>query len=51
MREIPKSSLIGSLIACHEVAKHGLVPCSCGNLSMRLDEECFLVTATGSWDE
>ncbi|HSD96164.1 MAG TPA: class II aldolase/adducin family protein [Sulfuricaulis sp.] len=49
MREIPEASLDRFVDACHEVAKHGLVRCSCGNLSMRLDEECFLVTATGSW--
>ncbi|MHB8623175.1 MAG: hypothetical protein ACYC9J_04890 [Sulfuricaulis sp.] len=25
--------------ACHEVAKHALVRCSCGNLSMRVGEQ------------
>jgi len=35
--------------ACHDVASRGLVRCSCGNLSMRVDAEHFLVTATGSW--
>lgn len=49
MREIPEATLDRFVDACHEVAKHGLVRCSCGNLSMRIDEEYFLVTATGSW--
>jgi len=49
MREIPEAALDRFIDACHEVARHGLVRCSCGNLSMRVDEECFLVTATGSW--
>ena len=49
MREIPEATLDRFVDACHEVARHGLVRCSCGNLSMRVDEECFLVTATGSW--
>jgi len=49
MREIPEATLDRFVEACREVAKHGLVRCSCGNLSMRVDEECFLVTATGSW--
>jgi ribulose-5-phosphate 4-epimerase/fuculose-1-phosphate aldolase len=35
--------------ACHEVDRRHLVRCSCGNLSMRIDAERALVTATGSW--
>ncbi len=49
MREIPEATLDRFVDACHEVAKHGLVRCSCGNLSLRLDGDFFLVTATGSW--
>jgi len=49
MREIPEATLDRFVDACHEVARHGLVRCSCGNLSMRVNEECFLVTAAGSW--
>jgi len=49
MRAIPEATLDRFVDACHDVARHGLVRCSCGNLSMRVDEECFLVTATGSW--
>ncbi len=49
MQEIPLATLDRFVDACHEVAKHGLVRCSCGNLSMRVDEERFLVSTTGSW--
>lgn len=35
--------------ACHQIAERGLVRCSCGNLSLRLDAERFLITATGAW--
>ena len=49
MHEIPEATLDRFVEACHAVAQHGLVRCSCGNLSMRVDEKRFLVTATGSW--
>ena len=49
MRAISEATLDRFVEACHAVAKHGLVRCSCGNLSMRVDEQHFLVTATGSW--
>ena len=49
MHEIPEATLDRFVEACHDVARHGLVRCSCGNLSMRVDKELFLVTATGSW--
>lgn len=49
MSEIPEGMLDRFVDACHDVARRGLVRCSCGNLSMRMDEEHFLVTATGSW--
>jgi ribulose-5-phosphate 4-epimerase/fuculose-1-phosphate aldolase len=34
---------------CQEAARRGLMRCSSGNMSMRLDAERMLVTATGSW--
>ena len=33
----------------HSTAAHGLLRCSSGNLSWRIDEQLFLVTATRSW--
>jgi len=35
--------------ACHRVASFGLVRCSSGNLSWRVNEEYMLITATRSW--
>ena len=35
--------------ACHEAAARGLLRCSSGNLSWRLDAERMLVTRTRSW--
>ncbi len=35
--------------ACHEVGRRGLVRCSSGNLSQRIDDGRMLVTATRSW--
>jgi len=49
MHAIPEATLDRFVEACHDIARHGLVRCSCGNLSMRVDKELFLVTATGSW--
>ncbi len=37
--------------ACRDAARRELVRCSCGNLSMRMDEASFLITSTGSWME
>ncbi len=34
---------------CHEAAGRGLVRCSSGNMSFRLDGERFLATASRSW--
>lgn len=34
---------------CHAIAGRGLVRCSCGNLSLRLDDERFIITGTGTW--
>ena len=35
--------------AAHRTAEHGLLRCSSGNLSWRLNDALCLVTATGSW--
>jgi len=39
------------ILACRAVAAHGLVRCSSGNLSWRIDDECMLVTSSRSWME
>lgn len=37
------------IMAAHGVARHGLVLCASGNLSMRADEDYMLVTESGAW--
>lgn len=45
-----KDSVINEFVAaCHKVAEYGLVSCSSGNLSWRVEPETVLLTATGSW--
>jgi len=51
MRDVPDAHIETFIAACHRVAAHGLVRCSSGNLSWRLDDSRFLVTASGSWME
>jgi ribulose-5-phosphate 4-epimerase/fuculose-1-phosphate aldolase len=35
--------------ACHEVAARGLLSCSSGNMSQRIDDKHMLITASRSW--
>jgi ribulose-5-phosphate 4-epimerase/fuculose-1-phosphate aldolase len=35
--------------ACHKAAEYGLVSCSSGNLSWRIEPDTALLSATGSW--
>lgn len=37
------------IMSARDIASRGLVRCSSGNLSMRIDEEHMLVTVSGSW--
>lgn len=49
MKGIPDEVLDRFVEACHDIDRRGLLRCSCGNLSLRLDAERMLITATGSW--
>ena len=51
MMDIPDHILNEFIESCREAATRGLIRCSSGNLSRRLDDERFLVTSTGSWME
>jgi ribulose-5-phosphate 4-epimerase/fuculose-1-phosphate aldolase len=51
MNNVPDHILNEFLRACHKAAKHGLMRCSSGNLSRRVDEEHLLATASRSWME
>jgi len=49
MKNIPDPVLDEFLQTCHKAATRGLMRCSSGNLSLRLDDARMLATATRSW--
>ena len=49
--EIPASYYDEFTYWAHQTATKGLLNCSSGNLSCRLDETCMLISKTGSWLE
>jgi ribulose-5-phosphate 4-epimerase/fuculose-1-phosphate aldolase len=49
MTNVSEKQLEDFVAACHRVASFGLVRCSSGNLSWRVNEEYMLITATRSW--
>jgi len=49
MNNILKGRLEDFVGAAHRIAGYGLVLCGSGNLSRRVDDDCMLVTAAGSW--
>ncbi|MCH8193154.1 MAG: class II aldolase/adducin family protein [Planctomycetes bacterium] len=49
MINLPEETLDCFVEACHRAASHGLIRCSSGNLSLRLDKDRMLVTASRSW--
>lgn len=51
MTDIPERFMREFIEACHAAAARGLVRCSSGNMSLRLDSERMLVTTSGSWME
>jgi len=51
MTDVPEDTLTPFLATCHEIARRGLVRCSSGNLSVRIDDERMLLTSSRSWME
>ena len=49
MTAIPEKTIAEFVTACRRVAEYGVLKCSSGNLSYRLDADRALVTATRSW--
>lgn len=49
MKNVPEKVICAFVSACREVAAHGLVRCSSGNMSMRVDNDRLLVKASRSW--
>jgi ribulose-5-phosphate 4-epimerase/fuculose-1-phosphate aldolase len=51
MIDLPEQIVSPFLQACHDVARRRLVRCSSGNLSLRLDAQQLLITASHTWME
>jgi ribulose-5-phosphate 4-epimerase/fuculose-1-phosphate aldolase len=49
VKNVSDESISTFVRACREAAQRGLMRCSSGNLSWRVDDEHMLVTATRSW--
>jgi len=49
MKNVPKTRLDEFVGACYTTARHGLVRCSSGNLSQRIDKGRMLATSSRSW--
>lgn len=49
MTNTPEHIVREFIEACHETARCGLVRCSSGNMSLRLDSNRMLITASRSW--
>jgi ribulose-5-phosphate 4-epimerase/fuculose-1-phosphate aldolase len=49
MHTIPESALSAFLAAAHDASARGLLRCSSGNLSLRLDHERMLISCSRSW--
>ena len=51
MTDVPEHALKEFTEACRDAARCGLVRCSSGNMSLRLDSDRMLITASRSWME
>lgn len=49
MKNVPGQIIRKFVAACREVAARGLVRCSSGNMSVRVDSDRLLIKASGSW--
>ena len=49
MKNVSKETVDSFIRACQQAAGYGLMRCSSGNLSMRVDEDRLLVKASRSW--
>ena len=44
-----KSTITAFVQACHKAAEYGLVSCSSGNMSWRVEPDTVLLSASGAW--
>ena len=49
MKNVANELIDDFVRACHEADRYGLVRCSSGNLSLRVDDERMLIKASQSW--
>lgn len=49
MNDVAEQTIAAFIEACREAGRRGLVKCSSGNLSRRLDGERMLISASRSW--
>lgn len=49
MQTMDSATAAGFVAACHRIGQMGLLQCSSGNLSLRLDEERMLVSGSRTW--
>jgi ribulose-5-phosphate 4-epimerase/fuculose-1-phosphate aldolase len=49
LKDVPRDKLDVFVAACRKTAAHGLVTCSSGNLSARLDEQRMLISGSRAW--
>lgn len=49
MKDVTEPVIQGFIEACHEAGRRGLMRCSSGNLSLRLDGERILISGSRSW--
>lgn len=51
MTDVPEQTVREFVEACRDAARLGLVRCSSGNMSLRLDSDRMLITASRTWME
>ncbi len=49
MKNVSEEMVDNFVHACHQAASYGLMRCSSGNLSIRVNSDCLLVKASQSW--
>ena len=49
MEQSTKEKITSFVEACHKIAAYGLLRCSSGNMSYRLDGELVALSASGAW--
>jgi len=51
MNNVSPQEMSDFIAACHDAAKRGLIKCSSGNMSKRIDDDRLIASASRSWME